>query len=57
MSDIIKPDGDVYMTVEYADGKVFFKNFSSQNFTIAFDVKVLPQLIPMLVAIMEDYDE
>jgi hypothetical protein len=46
--DIVKPNGEVYMTVDSEGSFVQFKNFGPNKLTINFDVKALEQLIPAL---------
>lgn len=46
---IIRPNGDVYMTA-YTDGDTIeFRNFSKRGLTIRFDAKILDQLLPFLI--------
>lgn len=48
---IVRPNGNVYMTV-YTDGDVVeFRNFTSRGLTIRFDAKVLDQLLPFLTEV------
>lgn len=48
IKDIVRPNGDVYMTA-YTDGDVVeFRNFTQERITIRFDAKVLDQLVPFL---------
>ena len=45
---IVRPNGNVYMTI-YTDGDVVeFRNFTSRGLTIRFDAKILDQLVPFL---------
>jgi hypothetical protein len=46
--DIIKPNGEVYMTVAVDGNQAQFKNFGQEKWTINFDVKTLDQVIPAL---------
>jgi hypothetical protein len=46
--DILKPNGDVYMTAVFNRGRIEFRNFGNDKVNIMFDARVLDQLIPFL---------
>ena len=45
---IVRPSGDVYMTVVANGDNIEFRNFGGANYTVRFDAKVLDQLVPFL---------
>ena len=49
--DIVRPNGQVYMTVATTNNFVEFRNFGPERMTVVFDIKTLDQVIPALNAI------
>ena len=49
--DIVRPNGQVYMTVATTNDLVEFRNFGPKSMTVVFDIKTLDQVIPALQAI------